>query len=345
MADQSSRPGCSDWTLLHAQLHQTLRKRQLLPPQQAILIAVSGGQDSLCLLRLLQDLRPHWGWRLAVAHCNHGWRSDAAANADYVQAIAAQQDLPYYGVTAPIDLPNEAAARDWRYQTLTTLAIEQGYGFVVTGHTASDRAETLLYNLVRGSGLDGLQALTWQRSLAPGVQLVRPLLEVQRQETAAFCQAANLTIWQDPTNQDRRYSRNRLRLEVLPYLKQHFNPQVERALAQTAELLQADLEVLESAAIELWQQATLGSEQRFPDEAMLGAIDRQILQTAPLGLQRRALRQFLKTALGFAPNFNQVEKLQLLITAPHRSQTDPFPGGIIARVQQSWIVLLPPLKP
>ncbi|MCU0527375.1 MAG: tRNA lysidine(34) synthetase TilS [Elainella sp. Prado103] len=331
----------SDWSSLHAQIHRTLKQRQLLPIDQTILIAVSGGQDSLCLLKLLQDLRSHWGWQLGVAHCNHRWRADSAANAAYVRTIAEQQELPYYEAITTIDLNSEATARSWRYQQLTELAIAHGYGFVATGHTASDRAETLLYNLVRGSGLDGLQSLSWQRSLAPTVQLVRPLLEVQRQETAAFCEAIGWQVWQDSTNQDCRYARNRMRLTVLPYLKQHFNPQVETALSQTAELLRADREFLEAAGLTLWQQAVANLEQlaELPAGA-IGAVDRQILRLSPLALQRRALRQFLKAVLSSSPNFDQVEKLQRLVTAPNRSQSDPFPGNIVAQVAHPWIILV-----
>lgn len=327
-------PEAGDWTLLHAAIHQTLKKRQLLPRQQSVLVAVSGGQDSLCLLRLLVDLQPKWHWNLAIAHCNHRWRSDAAANAAHVEALASSYQLPYYGVTAVEELTSEAAARDWRYQMLARIAMEQGYAYVVTGHTASDRAETLLYNLLRGSGMDGLQALTWQRSLAPTVQLVRPLLEITRAEITAFCQVASLPVWEDSTNQDLRYARNRIRQELLPYLREHFNPQVDATLAQTAELLRSDLAFLETAATEVWQQAA-----EIPAKNRHGKLNRQVLQQVSLAMQRRVLRRFLQTALEIAPTFEQVEKLQALISAPNRSQTDPFPGGAIARVEGEWIVL------
>jgi tRNA(Ile)-lysidine synthase len=318
------------WTALHARLHRTLRQRQLLPKQQRSLVAVSGGQDSLCLMQLLLDLQPKWEWELAIAHCNHGWRSDATANAAYVEKLAQGWQIPYYGVTAPAELPTtEAAARDWRYQALTEIAVQQGYAAVVTGHTASDRAETLLYNLVRGSGADGLQALTWQRTLVPGVSLVRPLLEMTRSETGQFCQEAQLQIWEDATNQDWRYARNRIRQDLIPYLQTHFNPQVESALAQTAELLQADVEYLEAMAIDLWQRAS-GEGCK---------LNRSILKTAPIALQRRVMRQFLRSILPTEPSFEHIEKLVALIAAPNRSQTDPFSGGAIAQVEAEWIVL------
>ncbi|MBV8887869.1 MAG: tRNA lysidine(34) synthetase TilS [Chroococcidiopsidaceae cyanobacterium CP_BM_RX_35] len=327
---------CSSWTSLHAQLHQTLRSRQLLPRHERLLVAVSGGQDSLCLIKLLIDLQPKWGWPLGIAHCDHRWRPDSKANAKYVEQLAHDWELPFHCDAAEQSLPSEAAARQWRYQALTAIAKANDYQYIVTGHTASDRAETLIYNLVRGSGADGLQALTWRRLLGSGLVLVRPLLEVTRAQTAQFCRDWQMLVWEDVTNQDLKYARNRIRQELLPYLQTHFNPQVESALAQTAELLQADVEYLELAAHTLRQQAMLpasiGSNQ-------LG-LNRRILQKAPLALQRRVMRQVLQETIATgAPSFAQVEKLTALIAAPNRSRTDPFPGGAIAEVDGDWIRL------
>ena len=318
------------WTLLHAHLHRLLKERQLLQCGQTVLVAVSGGQDSLCLAKLLLDLQPKWGWHLAIAHCNHRWRADADANAEHVQQLAQAWQLPYYQETAEAVTTSEASARLWRYAALTAIAQQQQFTCIVTGHTASDRAETLLYNLMRGSGADGLQALVWERPLTPDINLVRPLLAVTRAATGQFCQEAHLPIWDDTTNHDLTYARNRIRQELLPYLQTHFNPQTEHTLSQTAELLQADVEYLEAQAAVLLQQA------QHPDRP---GLNRSCLQQSPLALQRRAVRQFLQQALPDAPNFDHIEKLVSLIAAPNRAQTDPFPGGAIAYVEDNWIWL------
>jgi tRNA(Ile)-lysidine synthase len=298
-------------------------------------MAVSGGQDSICLAKLLLDLQPKWDWKLAIAHCDHGWRSDSAANALFVQTLANQWQLAYFEQVAEVVAPSEAAAREWRYQSLVKLAQQHGYDVIVTGHTASDRAETLLYNLLRGSGADGLQALSWQRSLTSGIQLVRPLLSFTRAQTAQFCQQMGLAIWEDSTNQNLQFARNRIRLELIPYLQTHFNPQVEQALNQTAELLQAEVDYLEKEASRLLTQAEWTVERQAP------GFNRQVLRAAPMALQRRCIRQFLQYSLPEAPNFDQIEKLVGLISAPNRSQTDPFPGGTTAQVEGDWIWLRP----
>lgn len=285
-------------------------------------------------MQLLVDLQPKWSWDLAIAHCDHRWRPDSQANADHVARLAQSWQVPFYCQTAVAVPKTEAQAREWRYQVLAELAQAKDYPVLITGHTASDRAETLLYNLIRGSGTDGLQALTWQRSLDSSITLVRPLLEFTRIETAQVCQDLGLSVWEDATNQDCHYARNRIRQELIPYLANHFNPQVEKAMAQTAELLRADVDYLESAALELLQASA-------STEVPGSGLNRSLLRPAPLALQRRVVRQFLQQTLNGAPNFDQIEKVVALISAPNRTQTDPLSRNIIARVEDTWIQLKP----
>ncbi|MEH2125758.1 tRNA lysidine(34) synthetase TilS [Nostoc sp.] len=330
------------WTPLHAKIHRTIRSRHLFERNQRLLIAVSGGQDSLCLIKLLLDLQPKWGWYLGIAHCDHRWRSDSEANANHVENLAKTWGISFYLETANKPINSEAAARDWRYQALSAIAQANNYQYIVAGHTASDRAETLLYNLIRGTGADGLQALTWQRPLTTSIVLVRPLLEITRIQTEQFCQEFKLPIWEDSTNQDLQYARNRIRQELIPYLRDNFNPQVESALAQTAELLQAEVEYLEKAAQELREKAMetgIGHEEDSLTPLLSLRLNRRVLQKAPLALQRRVMRQILQQILTDAPSFEHIEKLTALIIAPNRSQTDPFPGGAIAQVEGDWICL------
>ncbi|BAZ37812.1 tRNA(Ile)-lysidine synthetase [Calothrix sp. NIES-4101] len=331
------------WTPLHAVIHRTIRARKLLKRQQHILVAVSGGQDSLCLIKLLLDLQAKWEWNLGIAHCNHLWRDDSTANAEHVEQLAQNWSIPFYLETADEPIDSEATARNWRYRVLESVALMHNYSCIITGHTASDRAETLLYNLMRGTGADGLQALTWKRNLSKNIQLVRPLLEINRAETAKFCQDFQLPIWEDSTNHNFKYARNRIRQELIPYLRENFNPQVESNLAQTAELLQAEVEYLEQAAQELRQAAMRGGEsdekqnQLSTNSHQFFRLNRQVLKNAPLALQRRVMRQVLLEMLPYAPNFEHIEKLTALIAAPQKTQTDPFPGGVIAFVDGEWI--------
>ncbi|MEL6493723.1 MAG: tRNA lysidine(34) synthetase TilS [Cyanobacteria bacterium J06623_7] len=314
------------WTKFHAKLHTILLQRAILPPRTKILMAISGGQDSLCLGKLLLDLRDKWHWQLAIAHCDHQWKTDVGI-AERVSQVAQTWNLPLYLKTATNLAETEAAARSWRYQALIEIAQEQEFTYIVTGHTKSDRAETLLYNLIRGAGADGLAALTWQRPLTSEISLVRPILELYRHDTLDFCQQFDLPIWFDTLNESDRYARNRIRSELIPYLQQSFNPRVENALAQTAEILRADIEYLETTARELLQSAVMDDR-----------LHRVDLSQAPLAIQRRAIRLFLPTVISRQPNFEQIEAVVGLVTAPNKTRTSSLPGGAIAQVNGQWIV-------
>ena len=320
------------WTPLHSKLHQTLRQKKLLIKGEPLLVAVSGGQDSLCLLKLLIDLQPRWEWSLAVAHCDHRWSSDQGI-ADHVQKIAQDWHLDFYLKCASTPIAEtEAAARNWRYQALEEIATEEGFKCLLTAHTQSDRAETLLYNLVRGAGADGLGAIHWQRNLSEQLRLIRPLLNVSRSETQQFCQENHLSVWLDLANENRKYARNRIRGELIPYLAKNFNPAVETHLGQTAEILQEEVKYLQNCAEDILQRASCQEKN---------GLDLLVLRQVPLALQRRVIKLFLSKKLKRSPNFEQIEAVAQLINAPSRSRTGTLAGGIIAEVQGNLITVEP----
>ena len=325
--------------LLRANLNAVLRSQpEILPRESSLLVAVSGGQDSLCLAKLLQMQHAKFDWNLTIAHCDHQWRSDSTANAEHVASIAKEWGIRFCLRTAASKLSSEAEARKWRYAMLVEMANIHKCTYVVTGHTRGDRVETLLYNLMRGSGADGLASLTWMRSLTPEItpeiKLVRPLLNVSRHETAAFCHENQIPIWEDSTNQNLDYRRNRLRLETIPYLQEHFNPQLEIAIAQTSELLHDDVIYLEVQASNFFEDhiSVIWDEQ-------LPRLHRQLLRSQPLALQRRIVRQFLSRYLIHQVNFEDIQRFLNLLTAQNRSQSAPFKGNISAFVEEPWIVL------
>ncbi len=318
------------WTSFHARLHQTLREQLLLPKKSRILVAVSGGQDSLCVSKLLLDLQSKWHWSLAIAHCDHNWATDIGI-ADHVEMISKSWSIPFFLKQAENLKETEAAARKWRYQALIEIAQENNFQYIVTGHTKSDRAETFLYNLIRGAGADGLSSLGWQRNLTPNIQLIRPILNFTRSETFEFCQQFYLPIWFDIVNENNKYARNRIRGYLIPYLKDNFNPQVENSLVQTAELLRADSEYLETTATELLNKVKHPTENK---------LNRQKLRTIPLALQRRIIRQFLPQIIQQQPNFEQIEAVCKLISAPNKSRTSTLPNNAIAEASGEWIIFI-----
>ena len=249
------RPLALAWSPWHNRLHRRLQQQpKLLPEDRALLLAVSGGQDSMALLVLLQELQRLHHWPLNIWHGDHGWHPESAVIAAELQSWCQKRDLPIQVDQAPQgSTTSEASARQWRYSQLQQRAEQLGAD-VVTGHTASDRAETLLLQLARGTDLAGLGALRPVRPLRnnnpDGAQLRRPLLGFSRADTAAVCRDLAIPIWEDPSNQSAAFTRNRIRTEVLPVLEQ-LHPGSSQRMAnlseRTSQLRDTQQELIELA--------------------------------------------------------------------------------------------------
>lgn len=316
------------WSRWHHRLHRHLRERPaLLPPGEPLLLAVSGGQDSLALLALLHDLAPLHHWPLVVVHADHRWHPGSAAVAAGVAAHCADLGVPCRIVRAEEPPRGEAAARRWRYGCLAHEARWLGCARIVTGHTASDRAETLLFHLIRGSGLRGLASLRACRPLGPGLTLVRPLLGLQRSETLACCQELELPVWFDPANEDRRFSRNRLRLEALPLLEA-IRPGAESRLAGLGQMLEdleaseAGLEDLALSALDAGSGLDLDRWGRLPSPLASRLLHRWLLERSGLAIGAAPLAELLRQLQGPSP--------------PRRL---PLPGGWHLRLERRKLEL------
>lgn len=286
------------WSGWHTRLHRALLAQpSLLPRGVPLLLAVSGGQDSLCLLRLLVDLQRLHGWTLHVFHGDHRWHGTSAATAEAVGSLCTAWGLPCHLRVATTRVAAEAAARHWRYGVAADLCRKLGCGYLVTGHTATDRAETLLFNLCRGSGSRGLASLRPCRPLSPGVALIRPLLIFTRQDTLACCEALKLAIQLDPSNADGALSRNRIRSQVLPVLEQ-VNPAAVRHLAACAAQLAAESDLLEQMAREALE--TMGGTAHT-------RLNGSQLAVLPTVLAQRCLAVWIAAHTGCHPSRRQVE--------------------------------------
>lgn len=208
-----------------------------------LVVACSGGADSIALTDALWRLQPEHGYKLTVMHVEHGIRGQEALNdAEFVKRFCAERGLKFvcrhvkaaeYAEQQGLSL--EDAARKLRYKELFDCADINNSAYVVTAHQADDQAETVLMQLLRGSGTAGLGGMQIQSG-----RIMRPLLFVRRSELEEYCRECNLQFCHDSTNDDLRYTRNRIRLELMPYLEAKFNPQLKKTLGQTAQLLRAD---------------------------------------------------------------------------------------------------------
>ena len=273
--------------------------RSLEDHARGVVAAVSGGADSVALLHALLAMRdPAVPFRVTIAHLNHQLRgaesdADEAFTADLharltaagVPALGLRLHRIDVGATARAAGANlEATARRVRYEWLTDIAREAGARWVATGHTADDQAETVLHRLLRGTGLQGLRGIAARRELAPGVGLVRPLLQTTRAEIVAYLNQRGQPFREDSTNRDPAYTRNRIRTELLPHLAAQYNPAVSLVLARLAEQAEEMYRDEEEAADGLLAAAQL------PRAGMMLVFDRPRLAAAPRRLTRTALR-------------------------------------------------------
>ncbi len=224
-----------------------------------VLAAVSGGTDSMALLRATHSLRTSGSGRLVVIHFNHRLRgAESEADESFVREHAARLNLTCdvgYS-TAPSGTQNcEDAARRSRYDFFCRAAKEWGARFVVTAHTADDQAETILQRILRGTGIDGLAGIPKSRELLPGVSLIRPLLAVSRTEVLGYLQSIGQPFRHDSSNAESRFTRNRLRNELIPSLERDYNPRVKEALIRLGQLAEESQGVIANAARALWQRA------------------------------------------------------------------------------------------
>lgn len=260
-------------------INQILVERGLASESQPMLVAVSGGQDSTCLLQATMTLCPYWGWSLAIISCDHAWFDSKSKSCSQIRQSAWYKKIKYYQSIIPNRAYSESNARSWRYNSFARIGRAHNYSQIFTGHTASDRAETLLYSLLRGSSQGGLQSLSWRRKLAFGVFVARPMLTITRSQSVAICKQENFCIVLDPSNQRYEWHRSRIRMRVLPYLRVYFNPKVDQALCQLAELAHGESCYLGALC------KNLELKLKLPIKSFI---------CLPVSLQRRLLYSYLK---------------------------------------------------
>jgi tRNA(Ile)-lysidine synthase len=317
-----------------------------LKEDDLVVVAVSGGPDSLCLLDALHRM----GQPLAAAHFDHGLRADAAEDARAVQAEAERRGVAF--VTRQVDvaayaraekLSLEEAARAARYAFLFESAARLGAAAVATGHTADDQAETVLMHLLRGAGLSGLRGMAYRSLPNPWsetIALVRPLLGTWRKEIEGYIRERNLRPLTDSTNAETRFYRNRLRLETLPYLD-GLVPGVRQRLVRMAALLEDEDALLSEMAQDAFAACLpLRAPGRLSLEA--GQLRRQ-----PAALQRRVLRMAIAALRPGLRDIDAaaVEAARAFVAAPTRTGQRDLTANLMLRMEGERLAVIDTLLP
>lgn len=292
-----------------------IRRHRLLAPGQRVLVAVSGGRDSVVLLDVLVRLRAELGLAaLGVAHVDHGLRPDSAADAAWVRDLAAGYDLPFFlrrvRVRTGGESP-EAAARAARYHALWEMGRDFDADRIALAHHADDQAETVLLRLLAGAGPAGLAGMRPRRG-----RFIRPLLGVERAALAAYAAERGLRWREDPTNRDLSIPRNRVRHELLPLLEGAYNPAVRRILCRVASIMAAEAELLARRTRRQLARLAVVEGDR-------GGLPLAAFRRLPVADQRRLLQALYRRLSGRDLPFEAVERLRALAAAAAPAGASP----------------------
>lgn len=288
-----------------------------IKPGLRILVGVSGGADSVCLLDLFQQS----GFPILVAHFNHNLRKEAESDLLFVKNLARLRNFPFvHGAGNVRDFAKrnrktlEEAARICRYEFLKNEAIKNGIGIVAVAHTANDQAETILMHLLRGCGLEGLNGMQPVTLLndSPQIHLIRPLLSVWKQEILSYCKENNLEFRVDHSNFEPDFFRNRLRLKLIPVLRE-YNPNIEKHLNNLGKITHRELKLINPLVIKAYQQCLIEEKSEYI------ALSKNALLKIENGMLQRVLQLgFRKLISGLIElNFDMLESMSRFVRKPN----------------------------
>lgn len=318
-----------------------LRDQCGLTKDRPIIAGISGGPDSLCLLGILREN----GYRVIVAHFNHKLRTDADTDANAVEQAASRMnfasviesgDVREYAGAEKLSL--EEAARTMRYRFLMEQARRSRAQAVAVGHTADDQVETVLMHFIRGAGLAGLKGMNY-RTILPTfddeIPIVRPLLDLWREETVVYCAAHGLRPRYDPSNDSLDFFRNRLRNQLIPMLES-YNPRFREVVKRTSLSLSGDHEILQQVLDNVWKKSIVQQTQDFV------SFDESILTRHPLGLQRHLIRRAVERIHpdNSDVTFAVLERAAGFINDPNRRPRMDLTGGLHLLREGELIYLL-----
>lgn len=298
-----------------------------------ILAAVSGGPDSLGLLLFLHETAGKEGLRIGCCCVNHHLREKAEEETEYVRSLCRELGIPFYRKDVQVEEVRrrtgesvETAARRLRYEALEKVRQEGNYQFIAAAHHLDDQAETVIFRFLRGSGEKGLSGMRPRRG-----RLIRPFLGMRRKEIAEYLRNFPYEPCHDETNDIPDATRNRIRLELLPILGR-YNPVVVSALARTAEILRTDDDYLHALAAEREKEILLyeGRKAVF--------LDREVLRTMPLPLERRILRHFLSRYAEKEIEYDGLMRLESWLRENRNGGEMSF-SGVYVRREKGWISL------
>ena len=326
-------------------VEQTIRDHRMFQTGDAVLIGVSGGADSIALFDLISDFAPAFSLKLGIAHLNHSLRkAESDHDADFVAALGRSHHIVTYIKKVDVEayknqkkLSLEEAARQLRYDFFIKIARQNGFNKIALGHHADDNAELVLMFLLRGAGSLGISGIPPVRKLAgQAIRIVRPLINRTKPEIISFVNTKKLACVTDRSNIDPQHLRNRIRLQLMPLLKDAYNPQIVATLNRLASIISAEEKWMTDITNTLFHQVALPSP---PQCVSLSISKIKALDAAP---QRRIIRRALQNVKGDLRrvSFKHIQTVLKLIEGKIRFKSLDFPDGIQIRYKTDEIVFL-----
>ncbi|NMB97714.1 MAG: tRNA lysidine(34) synthetase TilS [Clostridiaceae bacterium] len=241
-------------------VRRTIAEYKLIEKGDNILVGVSGGADSICLLHILDYLSDEMGIKIYVVHINHLLRGDESnADEEYVKQLCDALGVKLFSISVNVkelaektNSSIEEAAREARYKEFQHLAQEIGNCKIAVAHNKNDQAETVIMNIIRGTGFDGIKGIDYVRG-----NIIRPLLNIDRKEIEEYCRQHNLKPRTDSTNLLNIYTRNKIRLDVIPFINANFNTNIVENITRMTELVRDDLSYLKSVSEKAYKKCLL----------------------------------------------------------------------------------------
>lgn len=237
-------------TFLHTKFQINLT--QYIQKHSNFLLTLSSGQDSLCLLKLLDDYLHQYQYKIEAIYVDHQWKNDSLNHNQHIINIMRTTQIPITIYQIKQFALSENTARKIRYKIFIQHAIKKKCTAIITGHNQNDKVETILQNIIRGTSLNGITHLTLSKKLSNQISIIRPLINFSKSEIAWFCRLFYLPIWSDITNYNFCIQRNRLRYELIPYLQNYFNPQLQNLLTKFIDFCYNDHEYIKENTLKLY---------------------------------------------------------------------------------------------
>lgn len=320
-----------------AKVLKTVEKHDLIIDGDHIILGLSGGPDSLCLFNILYEMKADKKLQLEVVHVNHKFRpGDAEADQEFVEELCRKKGVRCWTVERDCrliakeeGLTDEEAGRKVRYEAFADVAaelVDEGENAekikIVVAQNLNDQAETLLFRIIRGTGTDGLSGIDYIRRDRTGFIIIRPLLDVPRTEIEEYCDENGLEPRIDKTNGETAYSRNKIRLELLPYLSSHFNENVSEAVNRLCKISRVDKEYLWKQTDKAWEEVFIGNADGTY------SLNRELLKGMDLAIRHRIiLKAFEKAGLYRDIAYTHLEQADILIEKGKSSGRIDFPAG------------------